>query len=231
MSVYTPHFAPIAVLAFLGTGALLALCVAVALIGALRGSRPAVMGALAAGVTILAGYAAVLFGLSLFSRDVEISEGAWKYFCEIDCHIAYTVGGMKTAEYARPELQAAAANSSFAIVQLKTWFDPTTISPRRGNGPLTPNRRTLTLLDDRGRRFAPSVKTEAVLAAAGLHSTSLREALRPGESYVSYIVFEIPRDAKGLKLLVTSSDEEGFLIWDDENSPWHRKAYFRLART
>lgn len=228
MPVYTPHFAPIAVLAFLGTGALLILCVFVLAIGALRKSRPTVVGAVAAGLTILSGYCVVLFGVSLFSKDVEISQGAWKYFCEIDCHIAYTVGGLQMMESAGPELQPVAANGRLAIVQLKTWFDPMTISPRRGNGPLVPNARAVALLDDRGRKFEPSAKSEVVLAGAGLHSTPLREALRPGESYVSYLVFEIPADARGLKLLLTSADKEGFLVWDDENSPLHGKAYFAL---
>ena len=130
MSVYTPHFAPIAVLAFLGTGALLVLCVSVALIGALRRSRPAVVGALAAGVTILSGYAAVLLGLSLYSKDVEMSEGAWKYFCEIDCHIAYDVTSSEPA------------GDRGRAITLRTWFDPSTIAPFRGNGPLSPGPRT-----------------------------------------------------------------------------------------
>jgi len=231
MSVYTPNFAPIAVLAFLGTGALLILCVFVLAVGALRKSRPAIVGAVAAGLTILLGYCVILLGVSLFSRDVEISQGAWKYFCEIDCHIAYTVGGLQMVESAGPELQPVAANGRFAIVQLKTWFDPMTISPHRGNGPLTPNARTVTLLDNHGRKFKPSARGESVLAAAGLHSTPLREALRPGESYLSYLVFEIPPDARGLKLLLTSADEEGFLVWDDENSPLHGKAYFALNKS
>ena len=231
MSVYTPHFAPIAVLAFLGTVVLLILCIFVAFIGVLRKSRTAVIGAIAAGLTIMVGYASILFALSLFSRDVEIAQGAWKYFCEIDCHIAYTVGGLRFQQNVDPELQPSSANGRFAIVQLRTWFDPTTISPHRGNGPLTPNERTITLLDDHGRRFAPFSKSESVLAAAGLHSTPLREALRPGESYVSYVVFEVPADAKGLKLLLTSSDKGDFLIWGDEHSPLHRQAYFALPTT
>lgn len=231
MSVYTPHLAPVVVLALLGTVALLALCVLAAFIGAIRKSRSVVLGAAGAGAIILVGYASILFGLSLVSRDVEISRGAWKYFCELDCHIAYTIGGVQLANSVGSEMQSVSANGRFAIVQVKTWFDPMTISPYRGNGPLTPNGRLITLLDDHGRRFAPSSKSEPVLTAAGLHSTPLRDALRPGDSYVSYIVFEIPNDAKGLRLLLTSSDEEGLLIWGDENSPWHGKSYFILPQT
>jgi len=230
MSVYTPHLAPIVVLAFLGTVGLLILCVCVTLIGLLRKSRTVALGGIAAGMVILAGYVSMLLGLSWLSRDVEIPPGAWKYFCEIDCHIAYAIGGMQVATSVGPEMQPVSANGRFAIVQVKTWFDPTTISSRRGDAPLTPNGRAMTLLDDRGRRFVPSAKSESVLAAASLPSVPLRTALRPGDSYRSYVVFEIPDDAKGLKLLLTSSEEEGALIWGHENSPWHRKAYFRLPQ-
>ena len=228
MSFYTPHLAPVVVLAFLGTAGLLALCVAVALIGALRKSRSVAVGAIGAGTIILIGYATILFGLSFVSHDTEIAQGAWKYFCEIDCHIAYAIGGMQLSKSAGPEVQPISANGRFAIVQLRTWFDPSTISPRRGNGPLMPNSRAIMLLDDRGHGYAPSEKSESVLVTAKLSSTPLRTALRPGESYLSYVVFEVPNDTKGLKLLLTSSDEEGFLIWGDENSPWHGKAYFSL---
>jgi hypothetical protein len=231
MSVYTPHFAPVVVLAFLGTAGVLVLCVLVVLVGALGKSRSVVVGGTAAGAIVLIGYMTVLFGLSLLSRDAEIAPGAWKYFCELDCHIAYAIGGVQVTPSVGPEMQPVSANGRFAIVQLKTWFDPTTISAHRGNGPLTPNGRAVTLVDDQGRRFAASGKSEQVLSAAGLHSTALRTALRPGESYVSYVVFDIPNDAQGLKLLITSSDEEGFLIWGDENSPLHSKTYLALPRT
>lgn len=230
MSVYTPHFAPIVLLAFLGTAALLILCLLLAIVGALRKSRRVLAGGIAAALVVGVGYAAVLLGLSLGSRNIEIAQGAWKYFCEIDCHIAYAIGDLQLAASVGPEMQAITSNGQFAIVPLKTWFDPSTISPHRGNGPLTPNARDIVLVDDRGRNFAPSAKSRAVLAAAGLHSTPFRTWLRPGDSYVSYIVFEIPRDAKGLKLLITTSGEGTSLIWGDENSPFHQKAYFVLPR-
>jgi hypothetical protein len=231
MSVHTPQFAPIVVLAFLGTVGVLILCAFTVLVGAFRKSSSTVLGGIGAGAIILVGYASILFGLSLLSRDVEIVPGAWKYFCELDCHLAYAIGGTYVVTSVGPEMQSVSANGRFAIVQIKTWFDPATISPQRGDGPLTPNGRAITLVDDRGRKFAPSAKGDPVLAAARLHSTPLRSPLRPGESYVSYLVFEIPEDARGLKLLLTSSDAEGVLIWGDENSPLHRKAYFALPRT
>jgi hypothetical protein len=229
MSVYTPQLAPMVLLAFLGTMALLTLCLLATLTGALRKSRPMVLGGMAVGLIILLGYGSILLGLSLLSRDVALAPGAWKYFCELDCHIAYSIGEVQVAP--GPKIETVTANGRFAIVQLKTWFDPSTISTHRGNRPLTPNARTITLVDNRGRQFLPSGKSELVLAAARLHSTPLGEPLRPGESYVSYLVFEIPNQAQGLKLLLTSAGPENCFIWGHESSPLHAKAYFTLQGT
>jgi len=231
MSVYTPHLAPVVVLAFLGTGGLLVLCLFVALVGALRKSRSVFLGAVGAGAIILAGYASMLLGLSLLSRDVVIARGAWKYFCELDCHIGYTIGEARFASSVGSEFQPVSPDGKFVIVELRAWFDPLTVSPHRGNGPLTPNGRLVSLVDERGRKFELSGKSGPVLAAAGLYSTPLETALRPGQTYVSIVVFEVPSDAKGLKLLLTSSDPEDFLIWGEESSPFHGKAYFSLPQT
>src|SRR4029077_2589676 len=41
-------------------------------------------------------YFSLLFSLSLFSHDSVLNRGQEKYFCEIDCHLAYSVVGVKT---------------------------------------------------------------------------------------------------------------------------------------
>jgi hypothetical protein len=114
------------------------------------------------------------------------------------------------------------------IVQIKSWFDPSTISPQRGNDPLLPNERKLALLDASGGTYEPFSNGQALLAATGLHSTPLNTALRPGESYISYAVFEIPSESSGLRLLLVSADEVSHVLWGHENSPFHKKAYFVL---
>jgi hypothetical protein len=229
MQTYTPHFAPVVIMAFLGTGLCLGLCLIALLYGVLEKSRTFVLGGIAAGLAIVMMYGAVLLGLSLFSSEADLPRGTWKYFCEIDCHIAYAVEDVKIARSVGPESRPIGATGKFVIVQLKTWFDPSTTSPHRGDAPLTPNGRRAALLDGAGRTFAESSNTESALTAAGLQSSPLRTALRPGETYGSYLVFEIPVDSSGLRLLLTSADEEGFLIWGHENSPFHKKAYFLLS--
>jgi hypothetical protein len=228
MQAYTPHFAPVAVMAFLGTGLCLGLSLIALVYGVLAKSRTFVLSGIAVGAAVVTMYGAMLLGLSLSSSETNVPRGAWKYFCEIDCHIAYAVEDVKIARSVGPESRPIGTTGKFVIVQLKTWFDPSTTSPHRGDAPLTPNGRRAVLLDGAGRKFDEFSNAESVLTAAGLQSSPLRTALRPGETYVSYLVFEVPADSSGLRLLLTSADEETFLIWGHENSPLHKKAYFLL---
>lgn len=155
--------------------------------------------------------------------------GGWKYFCEIDCHVANSISSIQTIASVGTETFQVGGNGKFVVIQLKTWFDPATISAHRGNGPLTPNARIVRLQDAAGRFYEQSLRENAVLAALGLASTPLRTALRPGESYVSYLVFEVPSSADGFRLLLTSADEVNALLWGDENSAIHKKIFFALS--
>jgi len=228
MSVYTPHFAPLVVLAFLCTAGLLILCLLTVVIGALRKSRGLVLTglALAAAATLI--YGTVLLGFSLISNDVELPPGAWKYFCEIDCHIAYAVTNVQVLGSVGPEMQPIDTPGEFVIVRLKTWFDRSTISPHRGDAPLTPSMRKRSLLDGTGHPLYESPRSRAILTAAGLHSTPLDTPLRPGESYVSNLVFEVPNKSKHLRLLITSAESLDAAVWGHETSPFHKKTYLLL---
>ncbi len=228
MAAYTPQFAPIVVLAFLGTGFLLAVSVLLLVGGLIGKSRPMLRLGWISGLVLLLCYSGILLGLSLFSREVVLPMGGWKYFCEIDCHVADSVTGIRTIASAGPEMAQPTGNAKFLVIQLKTWFDPTTISEHRGNGPLTPNGREVCLHDSSGRFYEQSARESNVLKALGLASTPLRTPLRPGESYVSYLVFEVPAGADGFGLLLTSADEVNALLWGDENSVWHKKISFSL---
>src|SRR5205807_9093201 len=97
--------------------------------------------------------------------------------------IAYSLTRAQTAGALGPEMQQMSAKGKFVLLRVKTWFDERTISARRGNAPLTPNRRKVLLLDATGRSYAPSAAAEAEFARLGQSSTPLTKALRPGESY------------------------------------------------
>jgi hypothetical protein len=228
MSVYTPHFAPIVVLAFLGTAFMVVLSFLIAAVAALRKAWKVALASLVAGLGIVLIYGTILVGFSLSSRDSAIVSGGWKYFCEIDCHIAYSVGNVQTISASLGELHDQALPEKFVIVQLRTWFDPATISPHRGNGLLTPSERKIRLVDSAGHEFLESPQAESLLAVRGLHSTPLRTPLRPGESYVSYLVFATPNETRSFGLVVTSAEELDAVLWGHEISPFHGKAYFSI---
>ena len=231
MSVHTPQLAPIVVLAFFGTAFLVIASLFVGFAGIFRKSRPLTLGGIAAAAVVTLVYGLVLLGLSLISRDVELPPGAWKYFCEIDCHIANSVVRVQVLRRAPQELRREAAAPKIVLVQLRTWFDPSTISPHRGNGPLMPGDRSVRLIDGQGRKFAESPKTAVLLAESGLRSTPLRTPLEPGESYDSFLVFETPPESHDFCLLVTSAEGLDAAIWGHEISPFHGKAYFGIRNT
>jgi len=228
MSEVTPHLAPIVVLMFLGTLALIALSVLVLFYGAVR--RSGFFARLGAGAVfvIAAAYLLVVCGVSFASSEKVLPPGGWKYFCELDCHIGYSVAGVETAAALGPETQQTLASGRFVIVRLKTWFDEHTISPHRGNGPLTPNRRKVWLVDDTDRSFAPSPEGEAAFSRIAGGSTPLTEALRPGESYTTDLVFDVPKDARGLRLLIIEDDPETRLVIGHENSLLHKKIFLGI---
>src|SRR5712691_11269266 len=228
MAEFMPHFAPVVALFFLGTVLLLGASFLVLFYGAVRRSSFFTKLGAGAAFTIVAGYLILLTGVSFASSEEVLHPGGWKYFCEIDCHIAYSLAGAQTAAAVGLEMQRVAARGKFVIVRVKTWFDERTISAHRGNGPLTPNRRKVLLVDDTGRSFVPSPEGQAGFARINGPSTPLSQLLRPGESYTTDFVFDVPKEAQGLRLLITEDDPETRFVIGHENSLLHKKIYFGL---
>jgi hypothetical protein len=53
--------------------------------------------------------------------------------------------------------------------------------------------------------------------------------LRPAESYTTQLIFQVPRDAGGLRLLIgTAPAWPDHVVIGDENSWLHQKTYFAL---
>lgn len=203
--------APLAVLGFLGACGGLLLAIAALVIFWLARKRKFARNA---AVVIGAGavtYFALLIGFSVSSRTNILSRGQEKYFCEIDCHLAYSVVDVKTK---------AAADSNDYLVTLRTRFDETTISPSRPKDALlSPSPREVKLIDNAGRQYA----------AVSSSGTSLMRPLRPAESYTTELEFRIPKDAAGLRLLLNTIPAwPDHLVIGDENSWMHKKTYFAL---
>src|SRR5260370_13635121 len=136
----------------------------VALDGLMRKKLRVMKWRVMAAAGIAAGYAGLLLGDSLVSPEYVLARGEQKYFCEVDCHIAYSVEDASTAKTLGPELQQRTAAGRFVIVRVKTRFDERTISPHRGDAPLTPNARRVVLPVDDGRDDVPSPEGQAALA-------------------------------------------------------------------
>ena len=228
MAENTPHLAPIVVLLFFGAVFVTTVSLLILLYGvARRSKRYASIGGRAA-LSVISCYLLVLCGVSLVSRKKVLPPGGWKYFCELDCHIGYSVSGVATTAAIGSDQQPTPAQGQFVIVRLKIWFDPRTISPHRGDGPLTPNARRVVLVDANEHAYAEFPLGAAAIARAQNEAGPLRQPLRPGQSFVRDIVFDVPRAASGLRLLITEDDPETILIIGHENSLFHQKIYLGL---
>ncbi|MDX6575782.1 MAG: hypothetical protein QOE96_1735, partial [Blastocatellia bacterium] len=56
----------------------------------------------------------------------------------------------------------------------------------------------------------------------------LATPLRPGESYTTEIVFDLPADAKASNLLINEGEWVTHLVIGHENSPLHHQTKFQL---
>jgi len=220
--------AMVGILAFLGLGAVVLLGAAAAALFALRGRRRTASRIVAAVTVAVLGYVATLALFAAGSRERVLGTGQEKYFCELDCHLAYSVVGVRRARSLAYPAGEERAGGLYHVVTLRTRFDPETISARRPRGmPLVPNPRVVAV-SDRGRRFLPSPEGQEALRRAGEDSVPLERPLRPGESYLTQIVFDLPVDAQAPRLVLTEAFWPTRLLIGHENSPGHRKTSFAL---
>jgi hypothetical protein len=228
-SIFMPESAPLVVLAFLGTGLALFL-VFLGLVFALATRRRVLAKWLVVAAVASAGaYLGALLLFSFTSREENLRKGDRKYFCEIDCHLAYSLEEASRTKVLGIPPQTGAAEGSFYVVTVKTWFDPKTIASFRGNGPLTPNPRGVFVVDETGRRYGVSPAGQKTFEESRGPSTPLTRILRPGESYTTTLVFDLPDWARRPRLFLGDAPGiETFLI-GHENSLFHRKTYFELA--
>lgn len=207
---------------------LLAIClIALHALFARRGAR--LKGAAAAAFCFVLVYLGLLLVFSFMSSERQLARGEEKYFCEIDCHLAYAVTDvLRTKTVGTPQNQAA-ATGVFYVVKVRTRFDEQTISSGRGDAPLTPNSRVLTVLDAQGRSYAPSVEGMRALELSQSGGTPLATPLRPGQSYTTTFVFDLPESAVNPALLINEGEPVTRFVVGHENSPLHKKVLFRLG--
>ncbi len=157
---------------------------------------------------IAAVYALALLGGGLLSRPITLPPGAEKYFCELDCHLAYRVTGLHSLS------RADTAGQPLWAVTLQARFDPATMGPRRSpTAPVWPGPRQAQLMDAAGRMHD--------LVAAGSDTAGLMHSLRPGERRSATLLFAVPAGVVPTALALTDGLFVDRLLIGHERSPFH----------
>jgi hypothetical protein len=217
---FEAHMAAMCFLGTLGLSVVLAIATIVLFLARRNYARYTLL-ALA---VLLGGYAVVLAFFSYASYDRTAKRGDEKFFCAMDCHIAYSVQKVERMK----SIGSVEAQGEYVVVTVRSHFDERTIAPWRGNGALRPDPPTLELVDGSGRSYPVSEAGQKAWEAAHPASHSLTEPLRPGESYETTWVFEVPSDPVSLRLFAGWHGFPSYVLIGDEDSPGHGKTYLAL---
>lgn len=220
--------AAMGVVLFLGTCLLMLALALFAAYGLIKRRYKRARVGLAALCGVMLVYLGLIFAFSLGSREKVLARGEEKYFCELDCHLAYSVVDVSQTKTIGNPPNVATAGGMFYIVTIRTRFDENTISPQRGDAPLTPNSRSLAIFDRRGRRYNQSTEGQRALELSGGAGTPITTPLRPGEAYTTALVFDVPTRIKKPTLLINEEMLPTRFIVGHENSFWHGRTKFRL---
>lgn len=207
----------LSILAFLGTLALTGGLAGLSLWWIGRGAPARARYAAAGAAGAAAVYGVALGIASLTSREVVLPAGSEKYFCELDCHLAYRVVS------AEPVAEGPATGTLWRVV-VQTRFDEATISSRRPRqATLRPSSRRIVLRTGTGAMIPPL--TRANLSASGIHdgSTPIDRPLAPGESYRTSFWFRLPSQERAESVLLEDDMAVSRFLIGHERSPFHAK--------
>jgi hypothetical protein len=226
--------APLGVILFLGTGFLL-FVVGLALAYSVLKKKFGLAKLFGIAEAAIAGlYLGAILIFSFFSSERVLAQGQEKHFCEIDCHLAYSITDVretKTLDDAfnpGDTFNRVTAAGMFRLVTLKTRFDETTVSSKRGNGPLTPNSRVVFVVDETGNQYFLSAEGQRVLERSQAGGTPITTQLRPSETYTTTFVFDLPADIRNPTLLIREGEAVTRFIIGHENSFLHKKTRFQI---
>jgi hypothetical protein len=220
--------APIGAMAFLGTGLLFFLAGLIFLYTVIKGELAGTKVVVSAVAAVIAIYIGFLLLFSFTSHETVLARGQEKHFCEIDCHLAYSILEVRQTKTLGNGPNQSTADGLYHIVTIKTRFDENTISPTRGNGTLKPNSRLATVVDAQGSKHWPSESGARALAQTEDPGTPFTEVLRPGDMYTTKLVFDLPADVANPTLLLNEGEWLTRFIIGHENSPLHKKTRFQL---
>jgi hypothetical protein len=94
---------------------------------------------------------------------------------------------------------------------------------------LKPNSRVATVLDAEGREYEVSPEGRRALELTEGTGMPFTTPLRPGESYTTELVFDLPADVRAPRLLLREGEAVTHFIIGHENSPLHKKTAFQLT--
>lgn len=214
----------LSLLAFLGTAAFLVAAGLTLAILLSRRSRFAALRVAMVAAGMGGAYLAALAGFSLASRERVVEPGDAMHFCEVDCRLAYSVVGSRRLEAIGA---ARAMRGAWEVVTLRVSLDPAAPSPDGSATPVTPRPRAPRLVAG-GRLVAPSAEGSLALAAVEGAQPPLTRPLRPGESYTTSLVFDVPAGAADPVLRFTGSSLLARLLIGHEDSLLHARTAFRL---
>lgn len=220
--------APVGALALLGTGFLL-LIAGLTLGYSIVMKKPRLRKFAALAMVLVAGpYLAILLVYSLASSEKVLARGEEKHFCEIDCHLAYSVTEVHETKVLGEAPNQVTAAGMFRVITIKTRFDETTIGPIRGDALLYPNSRVVTISDVNGTRYFPSAVAQSVLQRSQAAGTAMTVPLRPSETYSTTLAFDLPADIKNPTLLMQEGESLTHFVIGHENSFLHKKTRFQI---
>jgi hypothetical protein len=220
--------APLGALALLGTGFLLLTAGLTLGYSVLKRKSRLTKLALLTIALVTGVYLAVLLIYSFASSDKVLARGQEKHFCEIDCHLAYSVTDVHEIKVFGEGPNQLTAAGMFRVVTVKTRFDETTISRNRGDRLLYPNSRVVTVTDETGSQYFPAAAAQRVLEKSQAAGTAMTIPLRPGESYSTTFAFDLPADIKNPTLLIREGEWVTHAVIGHENSPLHKKTRFQI---
>ena len=174
------------------------------------------------------GYTAILLIYSFASSEKVLARGVEKHFCEIDCHLAYSVTDVHDTKVLGEGPDQLAATGMFRVITVKTRFDETTIGRNRGDRLLYPNSHLVSIKDDNGTQYFPSAIAQSVLEKSQTAGTPMTIPLRPSESYSTTLVFDLPADFRNPTLLIHEGEFVTHFVIGHENSFIHKKTRFQL---
>jgi hypothetical protein len=213
---FIPNHAPAVVLGFLATCLVLGLAGLVLLFAWLTNRHRRVWQALGASVVVGSLYATLLVGAAVTSDERTLEPSEWKYFCEVDCHLAYTVTDVRAAKTLGP----LSAEGILYVVTVKTWFDGRTISSRRPRDlALPPDPRLVAVVDAYGNSYSPRQTS----------GTPMNQPLVPGQSYTTEFVFDLPANRPSYRLLIATDMPVNWFLIGHESSFFHKKVFFALT--